>query len=360
FKDNPAPFYTLAKELNPKHFRPTKTHQFFKLLETKKKLKKCFTQNIDTLERLAGVSEHLIVEAHGSFATSRCIECRSKMSGDQFVLQLDQIHPPDPLIVKCPQRSCFGKRTALVKPDIVFFGEQLPAKFFKSLSDFQDADLLIVLGTSLQVHPFASLISTVPIHCPRVLINLEAVGEAGRRSGGAGQGGFDFEGIHRGGKKFTRDVLVLGTTDDRVGQLCDLLAWKDELLALCEPKRQPESHGEGMDSSNHEDIPQVEMSGGNNEAEEKASNQKDDDHSPAARSPLPSVPGRARSSSPQAESKLLDPQPESDDLREQQSSSAVARSRDKDGPRDSSTRKSGENVDQLITTVTHLSLSENL
>ncbi|PLW10080.1 hypothetical protein PCANC_22472, partial [Puccinia coronata f. sp. avenae] len=305
-------------------------------------------------------SEHLIVEAHGSFATSRCIECRSKMSGDQFVLQLDQIHPPDPLIVKCPQRSCFGKRTALVKPDIVFFGEQLPAKFFKSLSDFQDADLLIVLGTSLQVHPFASLISTVPIHCPRVLINLEAVGEAGRRSGGAGQGGFDFEGIHRGGKKFTRDVLVLGTTDDRVGQLCDLLGWKDELLALCEPKRQPESHGEGMDSSNHEDIPQVEMSGGNNEAEEKASNQKDDDHSPAARSPLPSVPGRARSSSPQAESKLLDPQPESDDLREQQSSSAVARSRDKDGPRDSSTRKSEENVDQLITTVTHLSLSENL
>jgi NAD-dependent SIR2 family protein deacetylase len=48
----------------------------------------------------------------GSFATSRCIECRSKMSGDQFVLQLDQIHPPDPLIVKCPQRSCLGKRTA--------------------------------------------------------------------------------------------------------------------------------------------------------------------------------------------------------------------------------------------------------
>ncbi|KAI9603593.1 hypothetical protein KEM48_000893 [Puccinia striiformis f. sp. tritici PST-130] len=248
FKENPAPFYTLAKELNPKNFQPTKTHQFFKLLEIKNKLKKCFTQNIDTLERLAGLSDHLIVEAHGSFATSRCIECHAEMSDNEFMDQLNRIHPPNPLVVKCPAQKCLKKPTALVKPDIVFFGEQLPKKFFDSLSDFQEADLLIVLGTSLQVQPFASLISTVPINCPRLLINLEAVGEIGRRSPGAQQGGFDFQGIQRGGKEFIRDVLVLGNTDDVVEELCDLLGWKDQLLDMYDPGRNAGTHGEGLDS----------------------------------------------------------------------------------------------------------------
>ena len=39
-------------------------------------LLRCFTQNIDTLERMAGVVSDNIVEAHGSFATNRCIDCQ--------------------------------------------------------------------------------------------------------------------------------------------------------------------------------------------------------------------------------------------------------------------------------------------
>ncbi len=101
-------------------------------------------------------------------------------------------------IPKC--RSCEG----LVKPDIVFFGESLPARFFgcvavgtdssphdtrihahdtpsnvirtergRSAPDFQECDLLIVMGTSLQVQPFASLVQKVPQSCPRLLINRE-------------------------------------------------------------------------------------------------------------------------------------------------------------------------------------------
>ena len=47
----------------------------------------------------------------------------------------------------------------LVKPDIVFFGESLPSRFFQiKQTDFPQADLLIVMGTSLTVQPFASLI----------------------------------------------------------------------------------------------------------------------------------------------------------------------------------------------------------
>lgn len=49
----------------------------------------------------------------------------------------------------------------LVKPDIVFFGESLPARFFQYMAtDFSKADLLIVMGTSLTVQPFASLIGS--------------------------------------------------------------------------------------------------------------------------------------------------------------------------------------------------------
>ena len=55
----------------------------------------------------------------------------------------------------CKCNVCGG----LVKPDIVFFGESLPETFFSRVeSDFPAADLLIVMGTSLVVHPFASLV----------------------------------------------------------------------------------------------------------------------------------------------------------------------------------------------------------
>lgn len=51
--------------------------------------------------------------------------------------------------------SCRG----YVKPDIVFFGEQLPDRFYDRMEyDFPTCDLLLVMGTSLVVHPFASLI----------------------------------------------------------------------------------------------------------------------------------------------------------------------------------------------------------
>jgi NAD+-dependent protein deacetylase SIR2 len=51
-------------------------HTFLRLLQDKGILLRCFTQNIDTLERRAGVDADNIVEAHGSFATHKCIDCR--------------------------------------------------------------------------------------------------------------------------------------------------------------------------------------------------------------------------------------------------------------------------------------------
>lgn len=68
FRTNPKPFYTLAQEMYPGKYRPTITHSFIYLLHRKGLLLKLFTQNIDCLEREAGVPSDMIIEAHGSFA----------------------------------------------------------------------------------------------------------------------------------------------------------------------------------------------------------------------------------------------------------------------------------------------------
>ncbi|THH17672.1 hypothetical protein EW146_g3178 [Bondarzewia mesenterica] len=197
FREQPQPFYALAKELYPGHYRPTLSHTFVKLLAERNLLRMCFTQNIDTLERRAGVPEDKIIEAHGSFATQRCIECRKPFDSK---MMRELVHSGK--IPKC--EDCGG----LVKPDIVFFGESLPVAFGKAVPLLREADLLIVMGTSLTVHPFASLANRVNSDCPRVLINLERAGNIGSQ---------------------IDDIVLLGQCDDIVRELCKELGWEEEL-----------------------------------------------------------------------------------------------------------------------------------
>ncbi|XP_025770609.1 NAD-dependent protein deacetylase sirtuin-2 [Puma concolor] len=72
FKKHPEPFFALAKELYPGQFKPTVCHYFIRLLKEKGLLLRCYTQNIDTLERVAGLEPEDLVEAHGTFYTSHC------------------------------------------------------------------------------------------------------------------------------------------------------------------------------------------------------------------------------------------------------------------------------------------------
>ena len=90
-----------------------------RLLETKGLLGVCFTQNIDTLERQAGVSKEKLVEAHGSFASQSCIDCKAPFDAAEI---RKLIHEEE--IPKCAR--CKG----LVKPNIVFFGEAVSADTF--------------------------------------------------------------------------------------------------------------------------------------------------------------------------------------------------------------------------------------
>lgn len=151
-----------------------------------------------------------------------------------------------------PSRCSSIEALSQVKPKIVFFGEGLPERFFHRLpvrppppppplsthilflQDFHICDLLIVLGTSLSVQPFASLIHRVPLSCPRLLMNLEAVGEASRTSTFSSspsdelEEGFDFDG-HTGRPRGIRDVLWKGPSDEGVKSLCRALEWEEQL-----------------------------------------------------------------------------------------------------------------------------------
>lgn len=242
FKQHPEPFFALARELYPGQFKPTICHYFMRLLKDKGLLRRCYSQNIDTLERVAGLEGDDLIEAHGTFYTSHCVSflCRKEYNLEWMK---EKIFADD--IPKCEKCS------SLVKPDIVFFGENLPARFFTSMKmDFPRCDLLIVMGTSLQVQPFASLVSKVSRNCPRLLINMEKTGQADPMLGMLGfGGGMDFD-----SEKAYRDVAQISTCDDGCLALADLLGWKAELEELvkkeharidAEDKKNKESESKG-------------------------------------------------------------------------------------------------------------------
>ncbi|GFH21624.1 deacetylase sirtuin-type domain-containing protein, partial [Haematococcus lacustris] len=118
FRSNPRPFTQLAAELLPGHFTPTPTHYFLALLHRKGLLLRCFTQNIDSLESVAGLPAEAVVAAHGNFDSASCIDCGRPHPIDWVKAQL--------LAGNISHCSLCG---SLVKPDIVFFGEALPQRF---------------------------------------------------------------------------------------------------------------------------------------------------------------------------------------------------------------------------------------
>ncbi|NXF89613.1 SIR3 deacetylase, partial [Eubucco bourcierii] len=208
FFANPKPFFTLAKELYPGNYRPNYAHYFLRLLHDKGLLLRLYTQNIDGLERVAGIPPDRLVEAHGTFATATCTVCRRQFPGEDFRGDVMADRVP-----QCP--VCSG----VVKPDIVFFGEELPQRFLLHLADFPLADLLFVIGTSLEVEPFASLAGAVRSSVPRVLINRDLVGP--------------FAQYQR-----HSDVAQLGDVVSGVEKLVELLGWTEEMQTLIQKEKE--------------------------------------------------------------------------------------------------------------------------
>ena len=125
--------------------RPNGAHEALVELQRRGMLDGVVTQNIDMLHRRAGTRE--LVEVHGSIASSSCLACGLRFELQEVIARL----AGDGVVPAC---DC-GRP---LKPDIVLFGELLPAAAIDRASELASrADLLLCIGSSLEVHPVAGL-----------------------------------------------------------------------------------------------------------------------------------------------------------------------------------------------------------
>jgi NAD-dependent deacetylase len=125
--------------------RPNPAHEALAELERRGLLDGVVTQNIDLLHRKAG-SER-VIEVHGSIATSSCTTCGQSWTLEEVGATFDADG-----IATCS--GCMGK----VKPDVVLFGELLPELAMAEAQELcAGADLLLCIGSSLEVYPVAGL-----------------------------------------------------------------------------------------------------------------------------------------------------------------------------------------------------------
>jgi len=225
FRMNPQPFATLASEIWPGQDdgpKPSRTHAFLKVLQDRGMLRRVYTQNIDGLESLAGVSDEKLVECHGHFRSCSCTSpaCRVTLTTSTDVADCRESYLAG-LPHHCPECG------SLSKPDVVFFGEELPRRFQDLIeADAYECDLLIVQGTSLLVNPVAAIPEWVGRNVPRLLLNRELVGDFAREeSRVSAQRRKDEDGCSG------RDVFLEGECDHGVKEICKLAGadWVEDL-----------------------------------------------------------------------------------------------------------------------------------
>ena len=146
FSACPGAYYAwFAEETAREGVAPNAAHRFLAGLERAGKLKAVVPQNIDGLHQAAGSKR--VLELHGNWTRLECTGCGARSTIDDF----DEARAGR--VPHCP--SC----SAVVRPDIVFYGEALdPATLEGAVLAIAGADMLIVGGTSLAVYPAAGLI----------------------------------------------------------------------------------------------------------------------------------------------------------------------------------------------------------
>ncbi|TID30866.1 hypothetical protein CANINC_000555 [Pichia inconspicua] len=196
FKRDPSIFYSIAYMILPPENSFTPLHGFIKLLQDKGKLLRNYTQNIDNLEGNVGLLPENVIQCHGSFATATCITCRYRVPGETLYPNIRARK-----IAYCP--FCESERKMLIrkydkyedeglgsyspkfqflqsfgvmKPDITFFGENLPERYHSTIkNDVKECDLLITIGTSLKVAPVSEIVNKIDPEVPQVLINRDPI-----------------------------------------------------------------------------------------------------------------------------------------------------------------------------------------
>lgn len=143
FEQKPEYFYRFYREkMLPLGFQPNITHKTLAKWEQEGRLLAVVTQNIDGLHQRAGSKN--VYELHGSVLRNHCQRCGKSYSAE-FIRDAQGI----------PRCSCGG----IVKPDVVLYEESLPENAVNgAVSAIAQADMLIVMGTSLTVYPAAGFI----------------------------------------------------------------------------------------------------------------------------------------------------------------------------------------------------------
>ena len=125
---------------------PNDGHLALATLERLGLLRAVITQNIDLLHERAG--SRAVVEVHGSIRTATCPRCRVELRLEEVLRLIDA----GAGVPHCPECG------AVPKPDVVFFGELLPERASERAFELaRGAGLLLVVGSSLEVHPVAAL-----------------------------------------------------------------------------------------------------------------------------------------------------------------------------------------------------------
>jgi NAD-dependent deacetylase len=137
-------FYALRLEMLTTA-EPNAGHRALAELERRRIVTAVVTQNIDGLHERAGSRD--VVEVHGSIRTASCLECGERVPLDQVIAALREGPAP-----RCPRCG------AVLKPDVVMFGELLPAAAIDRATELaRGTGVLLVVGSSLEVHPAAGL-----------------------------------------------------------------------------------------------------------------------------------------------------------------------------------------------------------
>lgn len=148
FLRDPSKYYDYCKKLYKIRSQavPNAAHILLSEMEKKGLIKGIVTQNVDGLHGLAG--SEIVHELHGSLNLAVCMSCKALSSmNDAMKKVFDGQNPPI-----C--EDCGG----VLKPNAVFFGEALPrVPWEESVELARRCDLLLIMGSSLQVSPVSSL-----------------------------------------------------------------------------------------------------------------------------------------------------------------------------------------------------------
>ena len=206
FLNNPLYFYEFCKFFDLNKTKPTITHKFMSFMIYKKNnIKYIFTQNIDNLELKAKIPENKIVFAHGSFNKGHCAVCKNEID-----INLINEGIKNQKVVYC--KKCGGP----CKPNIIFYSEALPEEFFLKAEDSKDSDLCIVMGTSLQVYPFANIPKILKRSCWKIMINMTKIGN------------FFYDML------FSNSLMLMGdTTDNIIKKILFDCNWNEDFKNFC-------------------------------------------------------------------------------------------------------------------------------